>query len=185
MNERSADFVQLYEISTGYRCARRYRPEFSRVLTTLFQADDTLESHTGARLVNHGGWAAGLIVCWPGDQLQRRAARSARCVDAHSIRAALARRADDALRRLRGAPRVCGAADCLHVYTLAIAPERRRRGLATALLDEAIQAASRRGFRAVALQTLTANTPACALYSRHGFDVTAEHNGYLSMQRTL
>jgi len=48
----------------------------------------------------------------------------------------------------------------------------RRRGVATALLEESVRFASEAGCRAVALDTAATNAAAQALYERCGFTVT-------------
>jgi ribosomal protein S18 acetylase RimI-like enzyme len=60
----------------------------------------------------------------------------------------------------------------LYVDALATEVGYRRRGVASALLDEACRLAVTAGLRAVALDTAATNTAAQALYERCGFSVT-------------
>jgi ribosomal protein S18 acetylase RimI-like enzyme len=62
--------------------------------------------------------------------------------------------------------------DSLYVDALATEVGYRRRGVASALLEEACRLASDAGLRAVALDTAATNTSAQALYARSGFSVT-------------
>jgi ribosomal protein S18 acetylase RimI-like enzyme len=62
--------------------------------------------------------------------------------------------------------------DSLYVVSLATDTRFRRRGVATALLDEASGLAAERGLRAVSLDTAAANEGAQALYEAIGFEVT-------------
>ena len=57
----------------------------------------------------------------------------------------------------------------LYVDALATAPEHRRRGVATALLEDAERLARGDGLKGVALDTGIENRAARALYERYGF----------------
>ena len=61
---------------------------------------------------------------------------------------------------------------CLYVDALATDSRFRRRGVASALLDEAARLAGEAGLGAVALDTAATNAAAQALYERIGFTVT-------------
>jgi len=61
-------------------------------------------------------------------------------------------------------------AGALYVDALAVAPDARRRGVATALLDEAVRQARDRGASGVALDTGLRNDSARALYEAYGFE---------------
>ena len=69
----------------------------------------------------------------------------------------------------------------LYIDALATAPGFRRRGAATALLDEAEREARPLGLRAVALDTTLDNSVARAFYAGAGFDEVA----YRSASRSL
>lgn len=56
-----------------------------------------------------------------------------------------------------------------YVQRLAVDPLARRRGVATALLDDSFRWLTRRSVRTVLVNTATDNDAALALYSRHGF----------------
>ena len=62
--------------------------------------------------------------------------------------------------------------ESLYVDALATDSRFRRRGVATALLDEASRLAAEAGLGAVALDTAATNAAAQALYERAGFEVT-------------
>src|SRR6202042_1896567 len=61
-------------------------------------------------------------------------------------------------------------AHVIGVLGLAVAPEARRRGVATALLAAAEQRARARGARKLSLRTFSTNPEAIRLYSRLGFE---------------
>lgn len=61
-----------------------------------------------------------------------------------------------------------------YIKNLAVAPEVRRRGLATALVTRALQEFAQRGASAVDLETEVDNEAAQALYTKLGF--TAVHH---------
>ena len=56
---------------------------------------------------------------------------------------------------------------------LAVHPEARRAGIASALVDDATTWARRRRCRTMAVNTQSDNTPALSLYVRHGFEPSA------------
>jgi ribosomal-protein-alanine N-acetyltransferase len=57
----------------------------------------------------------------------------------------------------------------MEVLTLAVAPDRRRQGLAKTLLAAAIEAARQSGAKAAFLEVADDNAPAAALYAGQGF----------------
>lgn len=79
-------------------------------------------------------------------------------------------------RHLRASAEVMPVAPAasLYVDALAVAPDHRRRGAATALLEDAQRSAERSGLRGVSLDTGLKNEHARALYERAGFTATGE-----------
>ncbi len=61
-------------------------------------------------------------------------------------------------------------AHVISVLGLAVAPEARRRGVATALLSAAEERARARGARKLSLRTFSTNPQAIRLYTRFGFE---------------
>lgn len=72
--------------------------------------------------------------------------------------------------------RTC-APEC-ELLHLAVRPENRRRGLAAALLDQALTALAVRGCPACFLEVRASNQPALALYARAGFRTTGRRKLY-------
>ena len=68
--------------------------------------------------------------------------------------------------------------DELHVNTIAVAPNRRREGLATRLMQHVMREAGRTGGKRATLEVRASNTPARQLYSRLGFVETAVRRRY-------
>jgi ribosomal-protein-alanine N-acetyltransferase len=68
--------------------------------------------------------------------------------------------------------------DELHINTLAVAPDERRKGLATLLLRSVLAEALKEGARKATLEVRASNTAALALYERLGFRVTATRPRY-------
>jgi ribosomal-protein-alanine N-acetyltransferase len=64
------------------------------------------------------------------------------------------------------------------VQTIGVAPGYRRRGVATALLRDLLDVASRRGARTVSLEVGAGNLAAQALYAAHGFAPVGRRRGY-------
>ena len=74
-------------------------------------------------------------------------------------------------------------AEELHVTTLAVRPERRRRGYASALLEAALGAFPEA--RRVHLEVRPSNAPAISLYERLGFSVTGRRRRYYGDEDAL
>ena len=68
--------------------------------------------------------------------------------------------------------------DELHINTLAVAPEFRRRGYATALLQAVMREAETEGAVKATLEVRASNAAALALYERLGFRISARRPGY-------
>ena len=68
--------------------------------------------------------------------------------------------------------------DELHINTLAVSPDRRRRGVATLLMQHVLGEAAQEGARKATLEVRASNQAALALYERLGFRVTARRPGY-------
>jgi [ribosomal protein S18]-alanine N-acetyltransferase len=68
--------------------------------------------------------------------------------------------------------------DELHINNLAVKPEVRRLGAATALLERVLLEAGRLGVRRVTLEVRRSNEPARLLYERFGFSVAGVRRGY-------
>ncbi len=69
-------------------------------------------------------------------------------------------------------------ADELHVLNVAVAPPLRRRGLARALMDEALAYAAGERVRIVLLEVRRSNRPAIKLYRGLGFTALGVRRGY-------
>lgn len=68
--------------------------------------------------------------------------------------------------------------DELHINTLAVAPARRREGIAAALLRHVMADAAASGARRATLEVRASNTAAIALYESLGFHVAARRPRY-------
>ncbi len=69
-------------------------------------------------------------------------------------------------------------ADEAEILTLVVAANHRRRGIARALLEQAIVTAKASGAASLFLEVSTENTAACALYTTFGFEETGRRPGY-------
>lgn len=65
--------------------------------------------------------------------------------------------------------RVVSNEHVLHFDALAVSPSARGRGIASLLIEAAIEEARRRGVRKLGLRALSTNSVALTLYDRHGF----------------
>lgn len=70
--------------------------------------------------------------------------------------------------------------DELHINNLAVAPDQRRRGAATALLQRVFADATIRGARRATLEVRRSNVEAQQLYERFGFVVSGVRLRYYS-----
>ncbi|MBY0338017.1 MAG: GNAT family N-acetyltransferase [Acetobacteraceae bacterium] len=70
------------------------------------------------------------------------------------------------------------AADEAEILTLAVVPEARRQGVATALVEAACAAALLAGARVMFLEVAEDNGAARALYAALGFAVAGRRRGY-------
>ena len=85
-----------------------------------------------------------------------------------------------ALERLVGYA-ICNVVlDELHILTLAVAPEQRRTGVGTALIESSITEARGRGALRTFLEVRSKNSSARSLYRRAGFVEVAVRRGYYS-----
>jgi ribosomal-protein-alanine N-acetyltransferase len=62
-----------------------------------------------------------------------------------------------------------GVADEIHLVTIAVEPEMRRRGIASVLLNSLLDSDLARDKRLVTLEVRAGNTAAIELYRRYGF----------------
>src|SRR5262245_2684700 len=68
--------------------------------------------------------------------------------------------------------------DELHINNLAVLPEHRRAGVASALLTHVLGEGRRMGIRRATLEVRRSNDPARFLYERFGFSVAGVRHGY-------
>ncbi len=70
--------------------------------------------------------------------------------------------------------------DELHIGNIAVAPERRSKGIGAALLEHALEDAVENGVALATLEVRMSNAPAIALYHKFGFREVAIRKGYYS-----
>jgi ribosomal-protein-alanine N-acetyltransferase len=85
---------------------------------------------------------------------------------------------DPAGERLVGYVIVSQYVDAWHVMNLVVAPEYRRRGVATRLLEEVFARTEGGRPRGYTLEVRVSNTPAISLYERLGFRPQGLRRGY-------
>ena len=69
------------------------------------------------------------------------------------------------------------------VDNIAVSPPFRRRGLADALLTDALDRGRAAGLSVVHLEVRDSNAPAVALYEKHGFKAVGRRRGYYTKPR--
>lgn len=70
--------------------------------------------------------------------------------------------------------------DELHINNLAVPPDRRRQGIASALLARVLQEGTRLGATRATLEVRQSNNEARQLYEQFGFTVAGVRRGYYS-----
>jgi ribosomal protein S18 acetylase RimI-like enzyme len=163
----------LYLSAQPYYDAYTGSPERScRMLEAIWRKPGHTAGYDGCRLLCDDGRPVGVLVAFPaeaGDALARR-----------FLAVSLLRRGvwrwPHVLRHLRAAAAVMPIPPerTLYVDALAVDPEARRHGGATALLHDAEATAARSGLRGVSLDTGLQNHAAQALYATFGFTVRGE-----------
>ena len=73
--------------------------------------------------------------------------------------------------------------DAWHVMNVAVAPDQRRRGVATTLLERMFELTAGRGRRGYTLEVRVSNGDAIALYERLGFKPRGVRRGYYTDNR--
>jgi ribosomal-protein-alanine N-acetyltransferase len=73
--------------------------------------------------------------------------------------------------------------DAWHVMNVAVAPEHRRQGIATTLLERLFEVTAGRGRRGYTLEVRISNIGAVALYGRLGFKPRGVRRGYYTDNR--
>ena len=62
------------------------------------------------------------------------------------------------------------------MYNIHVAPEHRRKGVASMLLDQADIWSKAKGRESIGLQVIDFNEPAKKMYEKHGYRFLAQHN---------
>jgi ribosomal-protein-alanine N-acetyltransferase len=73
--------------------------------------------------------------------------------------------------------------DAWHVMNVAVAPDRQRQGIASALLGRLFELTADDDRRGYTLEVRVSNTPAIALYERLGFEQRGIRRGYYTDNR--
>jgi ribosomal-protein-alanine N-acetyltransferase len=90
---------------------------------------------------------------------------------------------DRATHRLVGYLVISRYVDAWHVMNVAVAPDHRRRGIATTLLERLFELTAGRGRRGYTLEVRVSNVEAIALYERLGFKSRGVRRGYYTDNR--
>ena len=161
----------LYETATGmYDIYAGGARRALRILGAAYVRPGNSASQEIAWVADFHGEVAGVVAAFPVSEGDRRASRF--------LRITLARtppwKWPATLRIFHSGADSTPAPppDSLYVDALATVSYHRRRGVATALLEETFRLAKAAGLSAVALDTAATNTAAQGLYERAGFEVT-------------
>jgi ribosomal protein S18 acetylase RimI-like enzyme len=143
-----------------------------RALEACYRADRTELAHRFGLLAEVDGEIAGLAIAFPG----RFYGTLKLGTGVVLARTAGARHVTDLAQRARVLNRMLPHVDrhFLYVSTLSVAPERRRQGIATGLMDRVSAGAERLGL-GLALDVGMNDQPARELYDKLGFRVVSTH----------
>jgi ribosomal protein S18 acetylase RimI-like enzyme len=146
------------------------RPTALRGVEACYRSERTEFAHRFGLLAEHDGDVMGIAIAFPGRLYQGLKLGTGVTL----ARAAGPRHATEVVRRERALARLLPGVDARHLYvsTVTVAPQHRRRGVATALMARVLGGAERLGL-AVALDTPMDNEPARAFYEGFGFRVVA------------
>jgi ribosomal protein S18 acetylase RimI-like enzyme len=161
----------LYETATGmYDIYAGGAERALRILRAAYAKPGNSASREIVWIATVGGEVAGALAAFPVPEGDRRASRFLRVTIARTPpwKWPATLRVFHTGADLTPVP----PPDSLYVDALATDERFRRRGVASALLDEASRAASAAGLSAIALDTAVTNAGAQALYERAGFTVT-------------
>jgi ribosomal protein S18 acetylase RimI-like enzyme len=143
-----------------------------RALRAAFRRPGTGASQEVVTVAEAGGEVAAVMAAFPATEAERRARRF--------LRLLLWRtppwtwRETIRIYRLGADVTIPPPADSFYVDSLATAHRHRRRGVATAMLEDAARQARERGLASVALETDVGNSAARALYESAGFESIGE-----------
>jgi ribosomal protein S18 acetylase RimI-like enzyme len=161
----------LYETATGmYDLYAGGSERALRILRAAYGKPGNSASHETIRVAELDGQVAGALAAFPVSEGDRRASSF--------LRVTLARtppwKWPASLRIFHSGADLTPLppSESLYIDSLSTDARFRRRGVATALLDEALRLARAAGLPAVALDTAATNAGAQALYERAGFTVT-------------
>ena len=161
----------VYETSPGmYDIYTGGREKALSILTAAYRRSDNNTSRDATTVAELDGQVAGVLTAFPASEAEARSSRSLRLTLARTPPWRWPRTTSVYNAGAAAAPVPPPAS--LYVVSLATDTRFRRRGVATALLDEASRLAAERGLRAVSLDTAAANEGAQALYEKAGFVVT-------------
>lgn len=100
-------------------------------------------------------------------------------------RGAIALLAGAAAEEAAGFALVRVACDESEIYTIGVRPDRRRRGLARVLLEQASRLSHEAGARVLFLEVACSNAAAIALYRETGFELAGRRPDYYRKQGVL
>jgi ribosomal protein S18 acetylase RimI-like enzyme len=157
------------------------RPTVLRGLEACYLSDRTEFAHRYGLFAEMDGGIAGIVVAFPGHHAQGFKLGTGVTL----ARAAGARHAAEVVRRERVLSRLLPGVDrrFLYVSTLAVSPEHRRQGIASALMNRVLAGAEHMGLD-VALDTAEGESPQL-LYERLGFRVASRRETTPTERKTL
>jgi ribosomal-protein-alanine N-acetyltransferase len=90
---------------------------------------------------------------------------------------------EDAAGSLVGYLIISRYVDAWHIMNIAVAPDYRRHGIASRMLDELFRLTEGDSRRGYTLEVRVSNGSAIALYERAGFEITGVRRGYYTDNR--
>lgn len=178
-------FAELKDVSTSRTAARLLGARHDVILAALFRHVDTLQSHTRTCFARLDDEIVGHVTCVPSEEFVVRQRTTLAEVRRLSPLAGLRLYFHQALRRLKRTRLGPTAPAQLHIASLAVRSDLRRRGIATALLAHACNAAVAAAHYQLSLDVAATNHAAVAFYRANGFRVAAARRGGMKLIKTL
>jgi len=181
----AAAYVQQKDMATGHTLSAVLGERYETIVTELYRATDTLQSHNRIVVATLDGAIVGHISCIPTHEFAARARASARILARSSPRVRWRLAVTALRRRLSGNQLGPWAPGQHYIQSLAVAASARRQGIAAQLIDQAIHRARRDDASALVLNTRADNTAAMELYAKHGFVIARRRGANLRLKRPL
>ena len=183
--ESARAYAKLYDISTGETAMRMFGPGYLELLAVLFRDETTLHSYDRTHFATVGARVVAHITCFSSQEFPARRSATFRAIRQIADFTALRVRFFDIVRTLRRASLGPAGGNDLHVGSIAVLGQFQRCGIATALLEHALEQAYAEGHDQLSLDVGATNTAAIAAYRNNGFTIQENRGSILKLVRPI